>query len=461
MDKLLFSKFSYERAEQFRIRTDILEKEDGTRCVRKYAGNQEAAAHLDTIHRAFLSLQEEYCRNDMVDINHCVQKENYLELEYIEGNTYESLLDSYYDKGQMELLTDEVKRYVKILKSQVNMIPFTPTDLFADVFGKENFPEGMESFPISNIDLIFGNVIVNDKWNIVDYEWTFDFPIPVNYIFFRAIHYYAVSSRRHLLNADVLYEAAGLHVGEIEQYTRMERHFQNYVLGKVVQMYEIHDRLHQGEIRQSDLYTAYMTEKAERKIKVYEDFGEGYSEDTAYYLPDTSNAGCIQLPVKENVSKIRVDIARHSGILRIREITDQDGRELEIANSNGICWEKYLFFYDHDYPNIEIDGKGLRFIQMEYAYDFVEKSLVKSEIELIEKYGWLYREKCEMNEHQLAMADEITQLNKNLEQMRVQAEQMRVQAEQFSNAYQSISNSTIWRVSRPIRKILDKLKGHR
>ena len=120
-----------------------------------------------------------------------------------------------------------------------------------------------------------------------------------------------------------------------------------------------------------------------------------------------------------------------------------------------------MYFYDHDYPNIEINGKGISFIRVEYTYEFLEKSFVKSMIELVEKYGWLYREKCEMNDHQLAMADEIAQLNKNLEQMRVQAEQMRVQAEQFSNAYQSISNSTIWRVSRPIRKILDKLKGHR
>ena len=36
-------------------------------------------------------------------------------------------------------------------------------------------------------DLIFENVILGDKYTIIDYEWSLDFPVPIEYIMFRSV----------------------------------------------------------------------------------------------------------------------------------------------------------------------------------------------------------------------------------------------------------------------------------
>ena len=41
----------------------------------------------------------------------------------------------------------------------------------------------------ANVDLICSNIFMGEKENqIIDYEWMFDFPVPVNFIMWRLIH---------------------------------------------------------------------------------------------------------------------------------------------------------------------------------------------------------------------------------------------------------------------------------
>ena len=49
MEKLIYTKYSNQRNAGFAIRTDIYQREDGRRIVRKYADTDEAKAHIDHI----------------------------------------------------------------------------------------------------------------------------------------------------------------------------------------------------------------------------------------------------------------------------------------------------------------------------------------------------------------------------------------------------------------------------
>ena len=49
MEKIIFTKYSNERAKQFAIRTDILESEAGKRKVRKQACFAEGKNHIKNI----------------------------------------------------------------------------------------------------------------------------------------------------------------------------------------------------------------------------------------------------------------------------------------------------------------------------------------------------------------------------------------------------------------------------
>lgn len=61
------------------------------------------------------------------------------------------------------------------------------TEKFKEVFGDVTLPDGLMAREYSNIDLIFENVILGDKYTIIDYEWSFGFPVPVEYIMFRSV----------------------------------------------------------------------------------------------------------------------------------------------------------------------------------------------------------------------------------------------------------------------------------
>lgn len=67
------------------------------------------------------------------------------------------------------------------------------------------------------------------------------FPIPVNYIVYRAIHYYAdtTAKRKELLSFG-LYERAGITEEEKVLYAEMEEAFQRYVLDGHVPMRQLY-----------------------------------------------------------------------------------------------------------------------------------------------------------------------------------------------------------------------------
>lgn len=60
MDRTIYSKYSNERAERFRIRTDIVLDVAGRKTVYKYAGTKAADPHVRRIEECFRQLQEAY-----------------------------------------------------------------------------------------------------------------------------------------------------------------------------------------------------------------------------------------------------------------------------------------------------------------------------------------------------------------------------------------------------------------
>ena len=64
----------------------------------------------------------------------------------------------------------------------------------------------------ADIDLIFSNILLTEdgKRHVLDYEWTFEFPVPAGFLAYRAIHYYfETSAKRKILKEDLnLYETA-------------------------------------------------------------------------------------------------------------------------------------------------------------------------------------------------------------------------------------------------------------
>ena len=72
---------------------------------------------------------------------------------------------------------------------------------------------------VSNLDLIFPNIILTDgTWNVIDYEWTFEAEVPLKFIIHRAIYLYCQSAKRKVLEEMGIYQMFGISKEEEDKF---------------------------------------------------------------------------------------------------------------------------------------------------------------------------------------------------------------------------------------------------
>ena len=249
MKKIIYSKFSNERREEFQIRTDIVMDDSvNERKVYKSAIYEGGKKHLLHISDAYKKLSETYiqknivfCESNLVD--------NMLESPYIAGETLQQMLETAVGNNDEKLIDDIILQYIEWMRTDGGNEPFYMTEKFEGVFGRVELPENLICARVSDIDLIFSNIIVADnKWNIIDYEWTFEFPIPKNFIIYRAMFLaYHQIKRCSSLELSRLLGMAGITEEEVKCYGEMEENFQKYVLNNCVpirdMVYKLNNRV--------------------------------------------------------------------------------------------------------------------------------------------------------------------------------------------------------------------------
>lgn len=238
MEKIIFTKYSNERAREFCIRTDICLRKDGSRIVKKSACYPEGKRHIRQMHDWYEQLEAIY-RGSGITMNRPVEPgaaaglQESVAFEYLTGQTLEEQLDRRLGSGDADGTAEQLLSFVDAVRQAGNSGAFRVTEQFRKVFGEVSLPDGLFCAPVTDLDMIPANAFVTENgWTMMDYEWSFDFPIPVNYVIFRILHFYIYgSTARTALYTKNLYGRAGLDGEEVRQYERMEEHFQQYVLG--------------------------------------------------------------------------------------------------------------------------------------------------------------------------------------------------------------------------------------
>ncbi len=122
-------------------------------------------------------------------------KIKYLKCGCDKGCSYEFLQE----KSLKDLINDAIyendeNRFFNLIKDYYEALLFNSyetdsyaSDNFISIF-KRKSKEKFHCHVKSNIDLDFSNVfIIDNEYVAVDYEWVFNFPIPIEYIFYRTI----------------------------------------------------------------------------------------------------------------------------------------------------------------------------------------------------------------------------------------------------------------------------------
>ena len=101
---------------------------------------------------------------------------------------------------------------------------FEVTDRFREIFGDIDVPEGEQAYPVVNVDSNLDNFMVSgDKTYCIDYEWIFDFPVPVRFVRYRTLFYAGISPEK--------FTDFGYSDEDVKLFHSMEIAFQQYVSG--------------------------------------------------------------------------------------------------------------------------------------------------------------------------------------------------------------------------------------
>lgn len=300
-----YTKYSNDRAPEYRIRTEIRRDKKGAAEVRKYPLCEEAKEHIREMSVAYQNLLDRYAGGNL-QINRCELCEEdgkvWDSFEFLEGRLLSEMLDECLEK-------DDIDGFHALFKQYVERTGYN------------------QEFPVADFDLTFGNIVVQgDAWSIIDYEWTFGKAMDVKELAFRAVHCYLLEDKkRDKLNPDRILKELGITDAEAEYYREQEKEFQGFVTGENKAMSEILGLLKRRAVRPLIVPD---------RVQVYEDKGSGFSEQESYFVYEmyaNDREVDLELPVDGDVETFRIDPSMEPCVVKIEELTF-NGQEVPVKN---------------------------------------------------------------------------------------------------------------------------------
>jgi len=187
------------RRKEFRTRT-VLTDNGAMKVVHKVAATPEARAFLGEI-VAREAKAAEYLGGEFEVLSGVLAKGR-IEYKYLGGQPLLEIIAGHLRASDFDGANALLERYVGKLES-LSPVVTVPEEFLAVIAG-----EGQAKLrPVSCLargllDLTPRNILVeNDKWTVIDNEWSFDFPVPVAFVLFRAVREIAVGLQREIRQA--------------------------------------------------------------------------------------------------------------------------------------------------------------------------------------------------------------------------------------------------------------------
>lgn len=383
-EQILYTKYSSGRSKEFSIQTRIVRGADGKNILYKKAEYSKGQAHISHTKEAEEKLALLWKERGKLSVNRCMYKENRIEFEYLKGITVEEELDDLLARGNMQQAADTLRKAAGRIRESASTEGFIMTPEFQQVFGEAAISPGEASFKTADVDLIFSNLLKTEdgRFHVLDYEWTFFFPVPVNFLIFRALHYYleSASVRREFGRQFDFYGEFGITPVQQEIYIQMEQQFQRYVAGGSISPGSLYHVMGQKAVPLAELLSGIDL----RRVQVYLDYGEGFSENNSYFI----GTGCdknlrYEITLPRQAKAVSVDPAFSACLLADVSIRwkPEDGGEAYPAgySTNGYKVGKNSYLFDNSDPKIiikEIPGQSRR-LEISYRINILEEDTVK------------------------------------------------------------------------------------
>ncbi|MCR4999336.1 MAG: hypothetical protein K6A05_05780 [Lachnospiraceae bacterium] len=366
-DLATYIKYSTRRKREYAISTELYEPQNGSFCVKKRAffpEGQEHIAHMTTLQKNLTAalLNTKF----QVAMCHGTNDADSVVFDYAKGVSLESLLDESLMRGDVEKTYLQIEKFFAELSRGAKKSFYLMPE-FTEVFLGDMPWLGTEDVMLdtTDVDLIFGNVICdNEKWWIIDYEWSFSFPVPFRFLMYRCLYYYvnAKPERKRILG-DGIYKRFGLTQEEREYYAKMEENFQNYIYDGHLPLYE--EDGCPGRIVGMGAKSPYITE-------VFYDTSDGFSEDYRDIIRprECKDYKEVRIPVTPDLVQLRLDPVSLPGVLTIVSVTDEAELPLYYRCNENRKNDKEQYVFAHDDPSICVKVvPGIAEVVIRYQYD--------------------------------------------------------------------------------------------
>lgn len=319
--KKIYAKFTKERAWEFQIETAIYEKEDGEKVVEKRPLNPEAGKHLARMYDNYLFFQ------DTGFYLECEKKEGSLWFPFVKGNSlYDDLLQAVEKKNRSRMEEILAEYAAVIQEAYKEREPFEQTPEFVRIFGEAEELRGLDAACKADIDFTMDNLIRTEEGiRLLDYEWIFDFPIPLKFLLFRGAYAIWVKHSQTLktmMDKKEFFHFFDISSEERKCFRRMNDHFMEFVEG--------------GENSYQKLLKNYQ----KPEVKLWKSEDEGQDHPVVYWRRDgqfsPERAEVFEYREQENIrieaevshyaetDCIRIDPTNFSSMIRVKRLEVAD-----------------------------------------------------------------------------------------------------------------------------------------
>lgn len=457
MNKIIYSKFSSERAEKFQIRTDIL-KNGNDLYVRKVPTSKESFEHINHMRKTY-DVSQDIFRNSFIQYNKCSLDGSFLYLEFVKGITLENLLLSYVEQNDLERVFSLINKFIDEIGRSFSKERFEQTDEFCEVFGSISIDKEMMASTYLDIDMIFSNIVIeNDKWYVLDYEWVFDFPVPFNFVVYRCIHQFGlVCSDINPQIEQQLFSHFNIDEKEQEIYFSMELSFQNYVKGYRMSVDDFCTEWNQQYLIDENEILNRLS------CQIFYDYGEGFKEEQSYRV-DYENIHekimdlCIDVP--EGIISVRVDPCDKKCLVNLVDIYGISLLDKRVSipfHSNGLAIEMNAIVFAVDDPIIYFDTENLDLKKLVVKFEVIDRKTFFVDNYMKEVLN-VHRE-LRRNRDLVNIKDgDIFQLNRKLEEVTINLECKENELENTQKILDGIYNSKSWKLTGILRKAVSLIR---
>ena len=265
-----FVRFSVQRRETCRIITklygDHVDKEAVCAAAKAHVlAMADWKESLDELVRDMTVCGRKLRVNEVTGIH---AQEGSVSFAFAPGRSLEEMLDALLSKGEREKVCDTLLEFCDTVRSKADR-PFVVTEEFATVFGDcHSACKEWRSLPVTDVDLVCQNILLSDtQATLIDYEWTFAFPVPVDFCVYRFLYLFLEAKNRSPFDRETmlhLYEKAGISESDRLLFERMETSFQQYVQAGGYVLRNAYEQAGRPVLRREELtrQLAAMDEKA-------------------------------------------------------------------------------------------------------------------------------------------------------------------------------------------------------